>query len=102
MCKSNPIYGIVWPWALLIVIAKAKRIRNWRQTNWNGKSASDSVILIQEINIYLSKYEPIKISISITCCWNPLTINLIPLQSPSVRLPYKKLGYVFYMFLKTL
>ena len=45
--KSNPIYGMVCPWALFIDMTKAKRIGNWRRINWKGKSVSDGASRIR-------------------------------------------------------
>ena len=43
--RSAPTYLNVWPWALLIVIAKETLTGNWSRLNENGKSVGIMGIL---------------------------------------------------------
>ncbi len=70
-------------------MTNAKWIGNWQRINLNDNLVSDGMILIQGIKTLFSRYEPVRISASIIYLLNSLTISLILLQNPSVRLRFR-------------
>ena len=78
-----PTFGMVWPCALLIVMAKLNLIGNCFRLNLNGSvMSSDGDIGIRGIKILLPAYCPFTISQSIALLSNPLTTKRVPLHSP--------------------
>ena len=77
--RSRPAIFNVWPWDLLIVMAKLNLTGNWSLLNL--KVNFSVTIGILGINTWSFLYLPSKIMASITCCRKFLTNNRVPLQS---------------------
>lgn len=81
--RYNPTLGIVWPWALFILIAKHRRTENCFRINLKGYSSfsgGDSWIL--GIKTCFAVCCPVVISVCMTLLSKPLQINRVPLHNP--------------------
>ena len=77
--KSTPTTLRVWPWDLLIVIAKHTLTGNCRRLNWKGKS--DGMRGMRGMRTVSPRAQPVKMIASMKCLWRDLTWSLVPLQS---------------------
>jgi hypothetical protein len=77
--KSKAQTDIVWPWDLLIVIANANLIGNWRHLNCVGITVD--IIGIRGNNIFSPQNLTFKIMASITFFINFLTTYRVPLYN---------------------
>jgi hypothetical protein len=83
--KYTPTLGIVYPYALLMVIAKLSQIGNCFRLNWKGNiSSSDGHKGIRGRKTRFLACCRNTISASMIFFWNPRMISLVPLQSPFV------------------
>ena len=79
MCSNLSHTLTVWPWDLLIVIANANIIGNWRRLNWI--STSVGIIGIRGSNIFSPRNLPFKMMASITFFINFLMTNRVPFHN---------------------
>ena len=80
--RYNPTLESVWPWLLLIVIAKHKDIGICLLWNLKGNLESDGTKSMLGIKILSPMFFPIITSAKITFLPKWLTCNLVPLQRP--------------------
>lgn len=77
--KSKPATLKVWPWDLLMVIAKDVFTGNCKRLNWNGRS--DGIRGIRGINTSSPVPHPVSIVHSIMKVFSDFTSKRVPLQS---------------------
>jgi hypothetical protein len=83
----------VYPCALLMVMANAKRTGNWRRRRVKGiRSVFESVMLSRGMNTRWPFVGPVVTSASMTCYMSWMTMSLVPLTRPLVMLRNNMMG----------
>lgn len=79
--RYNPTWSKLWPWLLLMVIAKDRITGNCLLHRVKGKEESEGVMLRRGIKTCILIWVPVMISAPMTCFSKRVIMSLVPLHS---------------------
>ena len=80
--RQRPTVSKVWPWDLLMLIAKASLMGSCRHFRAKGTVLSEEVILMRGMRAVCPAWLPVTILAMMTLDWSDLTMSLVPVMSP--------------------